>query len=49
MDGPHQESLEYYREEYGVGDDFIEHNSIEVNLENMKLMLNDPKHPFGHG
>jgi len=49
VDGPHQESLPYYKSTYSVQDDFIDQGSIEVNLENMKIMLNDPKHAFGHG
>lgn len=49
VDGPHQESLEYYKEKYGVGDDFIEKDTMIVNEENIQIMLNDDKHPFGHG
>lgn len=50
VDGPHSESLNYYKEQYGVGDDFIsEHNVIDYSLENMKILINDPKHNFGHG
>jgi hypothetical protein len=49
IDGPRQESLKYYQEKYNVNDDFITNNTIEVTLENMKIMLNDTKHAFGHG
>lgn len=49
VDGPHQESMSYYQKKYDVPDDWITENSIRVNSENMKIMLNDPKHPFGHG
>jgi len=49
VDGPHQESLSYYKSKYGVGDDFITQNSMEVTKENIEIMLNDGKHPFGHG
>jgi len=49
VDGPHQESLNYYKSKYGVNDDFIISNTIVVNKENMNVMLNDPKHSFGHG
>lgn len=49
VDGPHQESLEYYQKEYGVADDFIIDSTMLVNKKNLKIMLNDPKHPFGHG
>ena len=49
VDGPHQESLNHYKEKYGVDDNFIQDNTIIVNEENIKFMLNDTKHPFGHG
>ena len=49
VDGPHQESLPYYQEKYGVSDDFIEDHTILATKENLNIMLNDNKHPFGHG
>ena len=49
IDGPHQESLDYYRQTYGVPDNFIESNSMEVTPQFLNIMLNDSKHPFGHG
>lgn len=49
VDGPHQESMEYYKNKYNVNDDFIENNSILCTPENLKIILNDAKHPFGHG
>lgn len=49
VDGPHQESMDYYKSKYGVADDFIVGNTILATPENMEIMLNDPKHPFGHG
>lgn len=49
VDGPHQESLSYYRGKYGVKDDFIENSTMLATKENLDIMLNDPKHPFGHG
>jgi len=49
VDGPHEESLEYYQRTYGTGPNFIENNTILVNQRNMQIMLNDSKHPFGHG
>lgn len=48
-DGPHQESLKYYKDMYKVDDNFIEKSTILVNKENIQIMLNDPKHPFGYG
>ena len=49
VDGPQQESLEYYKEKYNVSDDFIVNNTILVTPDNMNIMLNDTKHAFGHG
>lgn len=49
VDGPHQESLPYYKKKYGVSDDFIENSTMMVNERSINIMLNDPKHPFGHG
>ena len=49
VDGPHQESLSYYQQKYGVGDNFIKNNTIKINKQNIDILLNDPKHPFGHG
>lgn len=49
VDGPHQESLQYYKDKYKVGNNFIENSTMLANKENLKIMLNDTKHPFGHG
>lgn len=49
VDGPHQESLDYYCSTYGVGEDFIEDHSMLVTLKNIEIMLRDPQHSFGHG
>lgn len=49
VDAPHQESLNYYQEKYGVGNNFIVDHSMKANLKNLKIMLNDDLHPFGHG
>lgn len=49
VDGPHEESIAYYKANYGVEDDFISRNTVLVTSENMKVLLNDSKHPFGHG
>lgn len=49
IDGPHSESLPYYQKKYGVDDSFIENNTMEATEENLNIMLNDEKHPFGHG
>jgi hypothetical protein len=49
IDGPHQESLDYYMTTYGVKEDFITDNTMLATKDNLDIMLNDPKHPFGHG
>lgn len=49
VDGPHQESMEYYSEKYGISPDLIQENCIEATRENLELMMNDMKHSFGHG
>lgn len=49
VDGPHQESLQFYKNKYKVDDDFIENGTMVANKDNLKIMLNDTKHPFGHG
>ncbi len=49
IDGPHQESLPYYKDRYGVKNDFIESASMLATPKNLDIMLNDSKHPFGHG
>ncbi len=49
IDGPHQESLDYYIEKYNVDENFIEDDTILVTKENMDIMLNDTKHSYGHG
>ena len=50
IDGPHYESLNYYKEKYNVNDNFIlSNNTTIINEEKLNIFLNDPKHPFGHG
>ena len=49
VDGPHSESLDYYKQKYNVNDNFIVNNTVVANRENLAILLNDPKHPFGHG
>lgn len=49
VDGPHQESLGHYVQTYGVGADFIAAGTMLANAANLKIMLDDPQHPFGHG
>ena len=49
VDGPHQESGEYYSQKYGVSPNLIRENCMKATKENLELMLSDTKHPFGHG
>ena len=49
VDGPHQESLEYYKTTYEVDDNFIEQDSVQATETNLAILLNEVKHPFGHG
>ena len=49
VDGPHQESLSHYQQEYGVASDFIEGGSVAATEENLDILLNDTLHPYGHG
>lgn len=50
VDGPHQESVDYYKSAYyDIPENFIEQNTIEANPFSLSIMLHDEKHPFGHG
>ena len=49
VDGPRSESMEYYVKNYAVDEDFIDKQSVEATKENLEILLDDPKHPFGHG
>lgn len=48
VDGPREESMPYYKEKYNVDDDFITNRIMKISGENLKILLNDTKHPFGH-
>ena len=49
VDGPHAESIDHYIESYGVDETFIDKDSMLGTEHNLTIMLNDSKHPFGHG
>lgn len=49
VDGPHQESLDYYIQTYGVSKLFIQESTVRATKRNLELLINDTKHPFGHG
>jgi hypothetical protein len=49
VDGPHQESADYYSQRYSLNN-FIENGTIDArDNQVLNILLNDPKHPFGHG
>lgn len=49
IDGPHEESLDYYKENYGVDDTFIEGRTMLATYSNLNLMMYDGCHSWGHG
>jgi len=49
VDGPQARSLPYYKEKYGVGDDFIQNDTILITPRHLEIMLNDSTERFGHG
>ena len=49
VDGPQEQSLNYYKKKYNVSDDWITNRSIDINEENMNILINDDHHSFGHG
>jgi hypothetical protein len=49
VDGPQQQSLDYYVKKYGVPPTFIEDRSTRINKGSLKIFLNDTRHSFGHG
>ncbi len=49
VDGPVEESLQHYVDKYGVKKNFIENGTMLATSENLAIMLEDTKHPFGHG
>lgn len=49
IDGPHQESLEYYMDKYGVDENFIVNSTMLATERNLNIMINDTKYPAGHG
>jgi len=49
IDGPHYESSKYYQYNYGWPLDTIYNGTIEALPEYLKILINDTRHPFGHG
>lgn len=49
IDGPHKAAMKWLAR-YGVGQDFIDsQDTMEATEENLRILLGDEKHPFGHG
>jgi len=42
VDGPRQEGMPYYREKYGVPNDWIQGHSVGVDETALRIFLNDP-------
>lgn len=49
VDGPKSSLLQYYRDTYGVNDDFIVENVMKATPENLEIMKQDSESPYGHG
>lgn len=49
VDGPVESSQTYYKTTYNLKENFINGNSMQANKIYLRMMLNDEKHPFGHG
>eukprot|EP01083_Nonionella_stella_P011084 31536_1 len=49
FDGPLYQDYDYYQDKYGKMDIVLEGNVMIPTKENLKILLNDTKHPFGHG
>lgn len=49
VDGPKQESLDYYIKKYDVDSNFIENDTVLITKETLNIFLNDPLQPYGHG
>jgi hypothetical protein len=49
IDGPRQDSLQYYKDNYNVDDTFIENHTMLATEKNLDILLHDGKHSYGHG
>jgi len=50
VDGPHQESSQYYHDNYDLPMDRIVDSCVDIDgYDILNLFLNDTKHSFGHG
>jgi len=48
-DGPHQESVDHYVKLYGADKDCIVDSTVLATKDNLRMLMADTKHPFGHG
>jgi hypothetical protein len=48
VDGPRQEGMSYYREMYGVPDNWIQEHSVGIDENALNIFLNDPTYSCGH-
>ncbi len=49
VDVAFQDGMTYYKEKFGVDNNFIENNTMEINQKNFDIVLNDSKYRCGHG
>jgi len=49
VDGPHEESNPYYTDTYKINKKLISNNIVDINDYILNILLNDTKHPYGHG
>ena len=49
MGGPKYKSIDHYKQKYNTDLGITANNTIDVTYDNMKILLNDDKHSFGHG
>lgn len=49
VDGPKSQLMDYYRQKYQVPEDFIVNNCVLATKDNLSILRNDDKSPYGHG
>jgi hypothetical protein len=49
VDACHEEDTPYYVQKYDVPNHFILNGTMLATPENLSIMLNDERHPYGHG
>ncbi len=48
VDGPREESLDYYRQTHGVPENWISQRSVRIDARTLEILVSDPKHSCGH-